>query len=136
MDEKRKIELLLEHVDSEITHDWNDVENCDYQLLNELTTDGYEVFVFKDPHAEVILCENVYYYNHDLGRQIVETLMCGNTVVFMDEGEYDDLYMEDLLMDEFIELVDDIRQNDILLKEEIKELNEEYGIEDEETETA
>ena len=135
MDEKRKVELLLEHIDSEITHDWNDVENCDYQLLNELTTDGYEVFVFKDPHADIILCENVYYYNHDLGEQVVETLMCGNTVIFIDEGEYDDLYIEGLLIVEFHELVDEIIWEAELTNNEIKELKDEYGIEEEIPET-
>ena len=135
MDEKRKVKLLLDHIDSEVTYDWNDIENCDYQLLNESTTDGYEVFVFKEPSEEVILCENVYYYNHNLGEQVVETLMCGNTVVFIDENEYDDLYIEDLLIEEFHELVDEIIWEAELTNNEIKELKDEYGIEEEIPET-
>ena len=135
MDEKRKIELVLDHIDSEVTHDYNDINNCDYQLLNESTTDGYEVFVFKQPEEEVILCENVYYYNHNLGEQVVETLMCGNTVVFIDEGEYEDLYIEDLLIEEFHELVDEIIWEAELTNNEIKELKDEYGIEEEIPET-
>jgi len=129
MEEKRKIELLLDHMGSEITHDWNDIDNCDYQLLNELTTDGYEVFVFKQPEEEISLCENVYYYNHNLGEQVVETLMCGNTVIFVDEGEYNDLYIEEALMEEFEEFVDDILQDETLPVNEVKELMEEYEIE-------
>ena len=133
--EKRKVKLLLDHIGSEITHDWNDVENCDYHLLNELTTDGYEVFVFKDPQTDVILCENVYYYNHNLGEQVVETLMCGNTVIYIDESEYDDLYIEDRLVEEFTELVDEIIWEANLTNNEIKELKDEYGIEEEIPET-
>jgi hypothetical protein len=135
MDEKRKVKLLLDHIGSEITHDWNDIENCDYQLLSELTTDGYEVFVFNVPHTSVILSENVYYYNHNLGDEIVKTLMCGNTVVFVDESEYDDLYIEDRLVEEFTELVDEIIWEANLTNNEIKELKDEYGIEEEIPET-
>jgi len=128
MEEKRKIELLLDHMNSEITNDCNDMFNCDYHLLEESTTDGYEVFVFKQPEEEVILCENVYYYNHDLGEQVVETLMCGNTVVFVDDYDYKDLYIHDALLEKFEEFVDDILQDETLPVNEVKELIKEYGI--------
>ena len=128
MDEKRKVKLLLDHIGSEITHDWNDIENCDYQLLSELTTDGYEVFVFNVPHTSVILSENVYYYNHNLGDEVIKTLMCGNTVVFVDDYDYKDLYIHDALLEKFEEFVDDILQDETLPVNEMKELIKEYGI--------
>ena len=134
MDEKRKVELLLEHIDSEITHDWNDVENCDYHLLSESTTDGYEIYIFKEPFEDTIVCENVYYYNHNLGEQVIEVLMEGNTTVFIDEYEYIDLYLEDDLLTEFTELVDEIIKEFEGTEKELNYLKEEYGIEDEEIE--
>ena len=33
MEEKRKIELLLDHMGSEVTHNYDDILNCDYCLL-------------------------------------------------------------------------------------------------------
>ena len=128
MKEERKIELLLGYMGSELTHDYNDIDNCDYHLLSESTADAYEVYVFKEPYEETILCENVYYYNHDLGEEIVKALMTGNTVVFVDQAEYEDLYIEDALLEEFEEFVDDILQDETLPKNEVKELIKEYGL--------
>ena len=135
MENERKIELLLNHLESEITHEYADFENCDYQLFNESTTDGYEVYIFKEPFEDTIVCENVYYYNHNLGEQVIEVLMEGNTTVFIDEYEYIDLYLEDDLLAEFTELVDEIIEEFDGTEEELNYLKEEYGIEEEETET-
>ena len=134
MENERKIELLLNHLESEITHEYADFENCDYQLLSESTTDGYEVYIFKEPFEDTIVCENVYYYNHNLGEQVIEVLMEGNTTVFIDEYEYIDLYLEDDLLAEFTELVDEIIEEFEGTEEELNYLKEEYGIEDEEIE--
>ena len=134
MENERKIELLLDHLGSKITHDYSDVENCDYHLLSESTTDGYEIYIFKEPFEDTIVCENVYYYNHNLGEQVIEVLMEGNTTVFIDEYEYIDLYLEDDLLTEFTELVDEIIKEFEGTEKELNYLKEEYGIEDEEIE--
>ena len=49
-----KVELLLDHMGSEITHDCNDIFNCDYHLLEETTADGYEVYTFKKQNEEFV----------------------------------------------------------------------------------
>ena len=99
MEEKRKIELLLDHLGSEVTHDYSDLLNCDYCLCEESTADGYTIYTFLSPNETPDISENVYYYNHDLGEKVVEVLMEGNTVVFIDENEYYDLDVEHLLLD-------------------------------------
>tara|TARA_R110000824_G_scaffold146056_2_gene314720 strand:- start:676 stop:1080 length:405 start_codon:yes stop_codon:yes gene_type:complete len=129
MEEKRKVELLLDHMGSSVTHDYNDMFNCDYQLISESTADGYEVYAFKEPNEEYNIGENIYYYNTGLGERIVEELMIGNTTVFLDDLEYDGLFIEDLLVEEFEEYVDDILQDETLPVNEVKELMEEYDIE-------
>ena len=129
MEKKRKIKLLLDYKGSKVTHDYNDINNCDYHLLEETTTDGYSVYVFKEPFADTILCENVYYYNHNLGSYVIEALMEESTTVFIDEWEYNDLYIEDQLMEEFEEYVDEILQDETLPVQDVKELMEEYDIE-------
>ena len=135
MEEKRKIKLLLDHLGSEVTHDYNDILNCDYYLCEETTADGYGVYTFLRQNETPEISENVYYYNYDLGEKVVEALMKGNTVVFLDDYEYDYLSVQELLLAEFEEFVEDILQNEELNINEIKELKDEYGIE-EETETA
>ena len=87
------------------------------------------------PHEAPEISENVYYYNYDLGEKVVEALMKGNTVVFLDDYEYDYLSVQELLLAEFEEFVEDILQNEELNINEVKELKDEYGIEEEETET-
>ena len=138
MEEKRKIKLLLDHLGSEVTHDYNDILNCDYYLCEETTADGYTIYTFLGPNEGLEISLNVYYYNYDLGGKIVEVLMEGNKVVFLDEDEYYDLDVEHLLLDEFEEYVDDILQDTdegltSLNTNEIKELKDEYGIEEETT---
>jgi len=133
MEEKRKIELLLDHMGSEVTHDYNDLLNCDYCLCEESTADGFTIYTFLGPNEGPEIGLNVYYYNYDLGEKVVEVLMEGNKVVFIDENEYYDLDVGHLLLDEFEEYVDDILQDEELNTNEIKELKDEYGIEEETT---
>ena len=135
MEEKRKIELLLDHMGSEVTHEYDDILNCDYYLCEETTADGYGVYTFLRQNETPEISENVYYYNYDLGEKVVEALMKGNTVVFLDDYEYDYLDVHTLLLEKFEEFVDDILQDETLNINEIKELKDEYGIEEEETET-
>ena len=136
MEEKRKIELLLDHMGSEVTHDYNDILNCDYYLCEETTADGYGVYTFLRQNETPEISENVYYYNYGLGEKVVEALMEGNKVVFLDDYEYDYLDIHTLLLEEFEEYVDDILQDEELNINEVKELKNEYGIEEEEeTET-
>jgi|TARA_Y100000310_G_C19982890_1_gene490619 hypothetical protein len=135
MEEKRKIEILLNHVGSSVTHDYNDVFNCDYHLLSEITADGYEVYTFKEPNEEYNISENIHYYNTRLGERVVETLLEGNKTVFLDDLEYDGLFIQELLFEEFEEYVDDIIQEienggelyDVTISE-LKELKEEYEL--------
>ena len=135
MEEKRKIELLLNHMGSEVTHNYDDILNCDYCLCEETTADGYGVYTFLRQNETPEISENVYYYNHDLGEKVVKALMKGNTVVFLDDYEYNYLDVHALLLEKFEEFVDDILQDVELNINEVKELKDEYGIEEEETET-
>ena len=136
MEEKRKIKLLLDHLGSEVTHNYDDILNCDYCLGEETTADGYGVYTFLRQNETPEISEIVYYYNYGLGEKVVEALMEGNTVVFLDDYEYDYLDVQELFLGEFEELVEDILQDEELNINEIKELEDEYGIEEEEeTET-
>ena len=142
MKTERKIEVLLKFVGSEITHNANDAYSAhtdiDYVVEQESTADGYEVYTFKHPSDQLCLSENVFYYDNDLPELITETLTDGETLIYIDEYLYEDLGIEEQLEESFVEFVEDIiaqesdgKGDNILTKEELKELKEEYYVEDE-----
>ena len=137
MSEERYKELILSHLDFEITNDYNDWDNADFKVYTETTADGYEVFVatFDDGPS---ICEDVYYYDNDLARAIKQEITNG-MVFYIEEDLYDDMYFNDELIELFVENVDDIYAERLELgitEEEEKFLKEEYGIEDEEPKVA
>ena len=138
MEEKRKIELLNDFFDSEITTENNDVFNCDYSCYEEITADGYEVYVFTGcPNGPVSVSQEVYYYDHALPEEIIKVYEYNRNVIHIDELLYDHLDLDHYLLGLFEEYVDEILDNNDSLSEiETKELKEEYEIEDKETETA
>jgi hypothetical protein len=142
MKTERKIEVLLKFVGSEITHNSNDAYSAhtdiDYAVEQESTADGYEVYTFKHPSDHICLCENVFYYDNDLPELITEALTDGETLVYIDEYLYEDLGIEERLEGSFVDFIEDIiaqesdgKGDNILTKEELKELKEEYYVEDE-----
>jgi len=147
MKTERTIEILLKFVGSEITHNANEAYSAhtdiDYVVEQESTADGYEVYTFKHPSDQLCLSENVFYYDNDLPELITETLTDGETLIYIDEYLYEDLGIEEQLEESFVEYVEDIiaqesdgKGDNILTKQELKELKEEYEYENEDTETA
>ena len=45
MENERKIELVKEFYDLDISHDVNDFDNVDCNIYNESTADGYDVYI-------------------------------------------------------------------------------------------
>ena len=136
MDDQRFIELIKQHLDFEITKSYDDYENTDFKVYSETTADGYEVFVVTYDSRNVSVCEDVYYYDHDLARAIKQEIN-GGMVVYIEEYLYDDIRFDDELVELFVEKVDDIyseREELELTKEEIKFLEDEYGVKEEEEE--
>ena len=138
IDDERAIELVKEHLNIDISTDISDFENVDCSIYEESTMDGYSVYVVTNNPRSVSICEDVYYYDHDLTHAFEEQIRYGSETFYIDEGIYDDIYLNDKLVEMFVENVEDIIENEdisITLKE-INQLKEEYGIEDEEPEVA
>ena len=136
IDDERAIELIKEHLEIDISTDISDFENVDCSIYEESTTDGYSVYVVTNNPRSVSICEDVYYYDHDLADAFEEQIRYGDETFYIDEGLYDDIYLNDKLVEMFVENVEYIIENEdisITLKE-INQLKEEYGIEDEEEE--
>jgi hypothetical protein len=132
--DSRLVELVKNHLEISISTDISNFENVDCTIYNESTADGYDVYVITNDPRNVSVCEEVYYYDHDLANQFHEQMRYGDRTFYVDEDIYNDCHFEDKLIELFVENVEDIIENedlDITL-EEINYLKEEYELENEE----
>tara|TARA_B100001250_G_C19765832_1_gene774697 strand:+ start:1218 stop:1646 length:429 start_codon:yes stop_codon:yes gene_type:complete len=139
MNESRKIELVKEFYDLDISHDVNNFDNVDCTIYNESSADGYDLFVITNNPKHVNICEDVYYYDHDLTERFNEHIRWGDKTFYIEEYLYEDCYFEEYMYDNMFD--DLVNGNDFsffietadLTSKELEYLKEEYGIEDEET---
>jgi hypothetical protein len=133
MQEDRRIELVKNHLDISISHDINDFDNVDCMIYEESTADCYSVYLCTNDSRHPAICEDVYYYHHDLADAFEEQVRYGDQTFYICDSVYEDIYMEDKLLEMFNEYVEDIVEDDDLdiTLEEINYLKEEYGITEE-----
>jgi len=134
--EERLIELVKNYYDIDISHEINDFENTDCAIYEDSTADGYSVWIVANNTRHISICEDVYYYDHDLSDAFEEQIRFGDQTFYIDASIYDDSYFDDKLVSMFVDRVEEIIEElkaDIT-EEELKSLKEEYGIEDEEEE--
>ena len=131
--ESRMIELVKNHVDISISTSLNDWNNVDCRVYSESTADGYDLFVVTQQKDHPIICEDCYQYDHDLADAVREEIRYGVETFYIDLDIYNDCYMEDMLIELFVDYVEDIIEDDELdiTIEEINYLKEEYGITEE-----
>ena len=136
--EERMIELYKDWADINISTNINDWGNGDCLIYNESTADGYEVYVCTNTPGSISICEDIYYYDHDLARAFEEQVRYGDRTFYIDACVYDDCCFDEKIIELFQENVEDIVKDaeegltdlNITLKE-IKLLREEYGIDEE-----
>ena len=134
--EERLIELVKDYYDLDISHNVEDFENVDCTIYEESTADGYSVYVVTNNTRSVSVCEEVYYYDHNLADAFEEQVRYGSQCFYIDASIYDDSYFDDKLVSMFVDRVEEIIEElkSDITEEELKSLKEEYGIEDEEEE--
>jgi hypothetical protein len=138
--EEKMIKIAKQSLGLEITDSFND--SCDLYCYNESTVDGYDVWVLTHSLNDISVSENVYYYDSGLASAIMEEIQYNGgseTLLHIDEYLWDELYMDDQMLEHFGATIDDIIENNDeegfgLTKAEIQELKEEYGLEAEEIE--
>ena len=125
----RMVELVKNHLGLSISHDISDFENVDCMIYNESSADGYDLWVVTNDPRQVHVCENVYYYDHDIANAFKEQIRYGDQTFYICDGVYEDAYIEDKLIEMFSEYGEEIIENDELdiTLEEINYLKEEYG---------
>ena len=134
--EERMIELVKNHLEISISTDISDFENNDCTIYNESSADGYDLYVVTNDTRNVNVCENVFYYDHDIANQFSEQIRYGDKTFYIDDSIYEDCYIEDKLVELFAENVEDIIEDDELdlTLGEINYLKEEYDLNEETTE--
>ena len=135
--DSRLVELVKNHLNISVSTNISNFENVDCSIYEESTADGYSVYVCTNNPRNVSICEEVYYYDHDLANAFAEQLRYGDETFYIDECVYNDCYFEDKLIELFVENVEDIVENeelDITL-EEINYLKQEYELENEEADS-
>ena len=133
----RMVELVKNHMGSSISTDIVDFENVDCTIYNESSADGQDFWVVTNDTRQEKGCEKVYYVEHQREKSFEDQVRWGDQSFYIDDGVYEDCYIEDRLIEMFSEKVEDIIENDELdiTLEEINYLKQEYGF-GEETEEA
>ncbi len=131
--DERLVELVKNHVGISISTSLDDWSNVDCRVYSETTADGYDLFVVTQQKDTPIICEDCYQYDHDLADAVREEIRYGVETFYIDLDIYNDCYIQDMLVEMFVDYVEDIIEDedlDITL-EEINYLKEEYGITEE-----
>lgn len=124
--------IVGEYLNCEIKTDINDFDTCEMQCYNESTADGYDVYILKYTQDEISVCENVYYYDHDIAEQIMYSIDENKiSSIYIDDYLYEEIYLEDAFEEYFQEHVEEIVNDnpDSFTKLELKHIKEEYDIE-------
>jgi len=74
-DEDARRESVLKHYPIKLTENFQD---GDFNIYEESTADGYEVWVASHDINRVNICEDVYYYDSDLADVLVENIKWSN----------------------------------------------------------
>ena len=124
--------IVTRYLQCEIKTEVNDFDECEMQCYTESTADGYDVYVLKYTQDTHSVCENIYYYDHDLAEQIMVSID-ENKVdsIYIDEDLYDDIYLGDAFEEYFQNNVDGIvNDNPELFSDEEKSfIREEFDVE-------
>ena len=90
--------------------DENAYNNADVYAYEETTVDGYSLYVVTHDMRHVNICEDVFYYDNDVAEAIMEMVRDrgGYCTLYADQYLLDDIYFDDMLLEEFSEVAEDI----------------------------
>jgi len=105
-------EKIIEAVKSYygLTIDDNAWQSADVYAFEETTADGYSVYVVTYDMKSISVSEDVYYYDSDVASAIMEMITDsnGHCTLYADQYFLDDIYFDDMLLEEFSEIADKI----------------------------
>ena len=98
---------ILDYYNSKITTDYMGTNTCDYIFESVYTADSYNVYWAHANDDYAFNPENVYYYATSMADEIIGCVKDGLDI-FVDEEIYDELYVDDLLHEQYIIVQDRI----------------------------
>ena len=130
MKDERKIELVKSYFNVTFTEDF---DKADLYCYSESTRDGYEVYVVTHDMNNISINEDVFYYDSDVAEALKDEITSygGFIKVYIDMYLADEIYLDDQLLELFAENVERIIEDELPSEEEIKELNVEYSLNEE-----
>ena len=118
MDKENEIpyrKLVLDYFEGGVYNEWT--ANAEFEVYETTTTDGYAVYVAKQPDDEEIVSENVFYYDHDIP-EIVKDAIINGVDIYIEDGLAEDIYLEEIFEEIFTDKYEDILDE---LKNELAE---------------
>ena len=93
-----------------LTIDENAYDSADVYAYEETTADGYSVYVVTHDMRSICVSEDVYYYESDVPSAIMEFITNSNgyCTLYADQYFLDDIYFDDMLLEAFQEVADQI----------------------------
>ena len=93
-----------------ITIDENAYQNADIYAFEETTADGYSVYVVTHDMRSISVSEDVHYYDSGVAEAIMEMITNSNgyCTLYADQYFLDDIYFDDVLLEEFAEIAEKI----------------------------
>ena len=90
--------------------DENAYNSADVYAYEETTTDGYSVYVVTHDMRNISICDDVFYYDNDVAEAIMEMVrdQGGYCTLYADQYFLDDIYFDDMLLEEFSEIAESI----------------------------
>ena len=90
--------------------DDNAYDSADVYAFEETTADGYSVYVVTHDMRSISVSEDVYYYESDVPSAIMEMITNSNgyCTLYADQYFLDDIYFDDMLLEEFSEIAENI----------------------------
>ncbi len=107
MEHDKKLQLVLEHYDSEFTHEWNDYGFC-FTTLE--TADGYELYMATADDRHPDFSYDIYYYDSQWFEKLSDVIIEGNKIQ-IDEYMMDEYGFQDAIDETYEEFYNDKLQD-------------------------
>ncbi len=90
--------------------DDNAYDSADVYAYEETTADGYSLYVVTHDMRSICISEDVYYYDSDVAEAVMESIRYSNgyCTLYADSYFLDDIYFDDVLLQEFAEIAEQI----------------------------
>jgi len=133
MTEDKMIKIAKKKLNLKI--DDNAYDSADIYALEEVTVDGYTIYVVTYDMKSICISEDVYYYDSDVADAIMERIKnCnGQCILYADNYFLDSIYFDDHMVAYFEETINEILEDNEdmkygLIPAEIQELKDKYRL--------